>query len=477
MHKLLDYASITDDRQNLYTIRPAGGMLTKHASADNKFAPEIAEFIRNLTPKENCHYSLCTALGAGEYWSSNVNGDFFERDELINNHHTFLKGTPFMHHVNKDPNKGYGKILFSTYNPRMNRVELVVEYDTNKLPADITKKLENDDLVNLSMGCRVAYDTCSICGNKAPTPRDYCDHVTKTGLNTVFPDGRKVFVYNPNPDFFDISIVIVPADKTACVLAKIFGANKIAKKATDPLRGFRSIALPSSAALPSSINAELSAKTASVNKIYDNIPNHSWEEIKAVADATKTAGGLIASIKLSNAYLKPNEVQAVLFAQNNMNKIAQSLLKHNAYFDCAQILPLNIDSAKGVKLPNNFAKHAAIIKAASEVSPLTGLPVEELDSSILGMSPETLNDIARMSMLSAIVGATMAGDWGYLMPLIGIGANMAANSLVETDNMAKAEKLRAQLLARDLYIEPLIRSKKASCCLTLSEIYSIPLIV
>jgi hypothetical protein len=353
----------------------------------------------------------------------------------------------------------------------MNRVELVVEYDTNKLPADITKKLENDDLVNLSMGCRVAYDTCSICGNKAPTPRDYCDHVTKTGLNTVFPDGRKVFVYNPNPDFFDISIVIVPADKTACVLAKIFGAKKVAKKAADPLRGFRSIALPSS------INAELNAKTASVNKIYDNIPNHSWEEIKAVADATKTPGGLIASIKLSNAYLKPNEVQAVLFSQNNMNKIAQSLLKHNAYFECAQILPLNIDSAKGVKLPNTFAKHAAIIKAANEVSPLTGLPVEELDSSILGMSPETLNDIARMSMLSAIVGATMAGDWGYLMPLIGIGANMAASSLTEADNMAKAEKLRAQLLARDLYIEPLIRSKKASCCLTLSEIYSIPLIV
>ncbi len=473
MDKLLDYASITDDRQNLYTLRRPGGMLIKQASGSDAFSPEIAKFISQLSPQENCHYSLCTALGAGEYWSSNVNGDYFEKDELINNHHSFLKGTPFMHHVNKDPSRGYGRILFSTYNPKMNRVELIVEYDTSKLPGDVNKKLENDDLVNLSMGCRVAYDTCSICGNKAPTPKDYCDHVTKTGLNSVFPDGRKVFLYNPNPDFFDISIVIVPADKTACILAKIFGASKMAKKAADPLRGFREIAMPSS------INAEY-AKTASVRayEIYDTIETRSWDEIKSIASLTKTASGLIASIKLSSAYFKPNEMQAILFAQNNMPKIAQSLLAHNAYFDVNKILPMQIDeSAPGVKLANKYSKATVLFKLANNIKPLTKIAVEELDGNILGLTPETLNEIARMTMLSAIVGSAMAGDWKYLIPMIGVGAGMAAQSLNDTEDLSKSELERKQRWARDLYVAPLIRSKQASLNLTLSKIYSIPLSV
>jgi hypothetical protein len=68
--------------------------------------------------------------------------------------------------------------------------------------------------------CKVPYDVCSICQHKSKTPKDYCDHA-RTMMNKILPDGRKVFVYNPQPKFFDISFVFIGADKTAKVMAKL----------------------------------------------------------------------------------------------------------------------------------------------------------------------------------------------------------------------------------------------------------------
>lgn len=47
-----------------------------------------------------------------------------------------------------------------------------------------------------------------------------CEHL-RSMLNYIFPDGRKVFAYNYFPRFFDISIVTVPADRSAYSLKKV----------------------------------------------------------------------------------------------------------------------------------------------------------------------------------------------------------------------------------------------------------------
>ena len=474
MDKLLDYNSVTATEKRLYSLRHAGGSLIKQAAAA-EWPPELVDFITKLVPEEKFHYSLCNALGAGEYWSSNVNGDYFESDELIANHPTFLNGDPFMHHINKDPAKGYGNILFSAYNPRMHRVELVVAYDTTKLPKTTVTKLEREEPVNLSMGCRVTHDVCSICGNKAPTPKDYCDHVLKHGLNYVFPDGRKVYVTNPNPDFFDISIVVVPADKTACVLAKIFGATKVASK-IDPLRGFRGLVTPSA------INAEM-AKTASETYIeirpIDSIPNKSWDKLREIARLTKTASGLKTAIKASRSYFKPNEVQAMLFEQAGLSKIAKVILDNNSYFECKNNVINDIPETEAkVKLSSDFsADKAAFLAAMSGNSPdniLHPISVEDDLDTIMGITPELLDEIARVSMLSAVIGAAM-GSNKLLLPAIGGGASLASKVLRNDNSPSREELLMRQAQLRDLYIEPLIRSKKASSNLTLKELYSIPL--
>ena len=71
------------------------------------------------------------------------------------------------------------------------------------------------------MACNTPFDVCSICGNKAHTRQEYCTHLT-TQLNTLYPDGRKVMALNLGPlKFFDISIVIRPADVTSSVLEKV----------------------------------------------------------------------------------------------------------------------------------------------------------------------------------------------------------------------------------------------------------------
>ena len=68
--------------------------------------------------------------------------------------------------------------------------------------------------------CRIKRDVCARCGNEAPTRADYCDHV-KYAMNQIDENGFKDYVHNPSPDFFDISRVFRPADRTGYTLKKV----------------------------------------------------------------------------------------------------------------------------------------------------------------------------------------------------------------------------------------------------------------
>jgi hypothetical protein len=68
--------------------------------------------------------------------------------------------------------------------------------------------------------CKVKYDVCSICGNRARNRREYCDDA-KYRLGDFLPNGKRVFVWNPSPRFFDISMVRRPADKLGYMMKKV----------------------------------------------------------------------------------------------------------------------------------------------------------------------------------------------------------------------------------------------------------------
>jgi len=160
------------------------------------------------------------AMGAGDYYGPNANGDYFSEDELIKNHKTFEKfAHVYRHHDNKNPENSYGKPEVAWYNPDMKRVELIIKI-SNEKNRDIIYKLEAGEDIPVSMAAKVKYDVCSICEKKAASLSDHCGHL-KYNMNKIAGDGRKVFAYNPSPLFFDISFVNVPADKIAYTLEKV----------------------------------------------------------------------------------------------------------------------------------------------------------------------------------------------------------------------------------------------------------------
>lgn len=72
----------------------------------------------------------------------------------------------------------------------------------------------------VSHNCHVKWDVCTICGHRAATRAQYCDHA-RNHLRKILGDGRKVSVLNPSPKLFDISMVIKPADPTGWTLMKV----------------------------------------------------------------------------------------------------------------------------------------------------------------------------------------------------------------------------------------------------------------
>ena len=257
--KLATFKGVSSEGEPLVQLFRPGDNLMKLAGS---YTPEVQDFVSSYQPDPNKIALLINALGASEYWGQNVNGDIFLWDALIHDcrsfqgkpvtdgtrpfqggrcphpyddfakkvipdygYWTFLNAHPFVHHRNKDPSRAFGKVLITCLNHHMKRVELVVEID-RALAAQhdaqhVVDRIDSGEFPDVSMGCRVPYDVCAICGNKSKTRKDYCNCVRHLGMGRVLDDGRRVGVINLHPRFFDISFVFIGADKTAKVMQKL----------------------------------------------------------------------------------------------------------------------------------------------------------------------------------------------------------------------------------------------------------------
>lgn len=225
MLKLLETDSHFSDLEptvNLIQIEGSTAHLVKQA-ADQR----INEFVADLSPKSGKFYLHILAMGAGEYFGANRNQDYFPEENLIRYYKTFEDtGHVFQNHINKDPARAIGKVIYAIYNERMHRVELIAEVDS-VLGKHLTDRIAKGQYPATSMACKTPYDECSVCGNKATSRQAYCDHL-KYELGKILPDGSKVMSLNVAPlRFFDISIVIKPADVTSSVLQKVASAEQI----------------------------------------------------------------------------------------------------------------------------------------------------------------------------------------------------------------------------------------------------------
>ena len=213
-----------------------------------KYASAALDYIKAVAPEPGKTQLLLNAMGAEETYGPNRNGDGFPEfpvpargkiasvdrrwfvppgEELTEHYASFEKNPAhaFKHHANRDPSKASGVVKKAFWNPRMHRVELLVSVDNDKDP-EWVKRASDGEFVPVSMGCRIKRDVCARCGNEAPTRADYCDHV-KFAMNVVDENGFKDYVHNPSPDFFDISRVFRPADRTGYTLKKVAYVHEV----------------------------------------------------------------------------------------------------------------------------------------------------------------------------------------------------------------------------------------------------------
>ncbi len=254
-----------------------------------------------------CHV---IAMGATEAYGANRNGDGFKEAALIKFHPTFVKNAKnFRNHKNKDTKKCYGNVKASHYNEEMKRVELLVTFYNSKEAADkrgelyagdgVLEKVAKGDDIPWSMACRVPYDICSSCFNKAASRAEYCtedscvspDGIQRGGcrenLTKVAFDGHQLHVDNDRPDFFDISHLIIgdkmpgrPADRIA------YGglASYMHKAASGSIMG--GAALAEAYGLYGYDSPQLSTKLAhlvSVLADYENLPTSAKTAALALA--------------------------------------------------------------------------------------------------------------------------------------------------------------------------------------------------
>lgn len=217
-----------------------GKGLTKTASVTTtQLHPQISTYLGALKESEEKLYVLVNALGSWEYWGQNINGDIFKdavlrNEDPRNGYKTFLNAGIYRHHVNKDPRKSMGEVVVAIWNPRMHRVELVLCIDRARARAlghqDLIDELDCGGNPAVSMGMKTPHDICSVCGNHSKTQADYCECI-RMRKGTILPDGRMIGMINPVFKAFDISFVLIGADKASFAIFAIGGKSSKAKAA------------------------------------------------------------------------------------------------------------------------------------------------------------------------------------------------------------------------------------------------------
>lgn len=383
-----------------YTAIPLFGAadseFEKNASAS--LLTPVTQYINNLRPMKGSQYVLVNALGASEYFGSNINGDAFPEAGLIHKpagwsdnpvldkalaqdwaygFPTFYCAHAFAHHKNKDPGRAYGEVELAAWNDLMKRVELVVRVDYDKClqfgGIPVWDKLQAGQFPDVSMGSKVPYDTSSITldwdtYNKAKetfdpkrhkhpgqavldwhrrnpirgvsvTRADY-DQYCLNDMNKIFPDGRKVFVYNDYPRFFDISFVFIGADRTAKVMVYIArngatqGAvsDKVASATQDD--GLYKAASVKGAELKS---AEMDKEVLPVPDAVKAIPLMTQNEPSLSGDMIDAMAAVPENKALSTAtglgmVLRPREFQRISLIRMGQRPLADLLDDKNILF-------------------------------------------------------------------------------------------------------------------------------------------------
>lgn len=343
-----------DQKYSCIELLQSHGMSRGFHKTANEFPESILERMSEIKPHPKKIYVVIAPLGCEEYWGPNVNGDGFPDAGLRNDgkdfgHKTFEHfANMFRHHINKDPNKGFGKIIHATMDDNMGRVIVISEVDRDLASEhgaqEFIDDLDNDVLPDVSMGCKVPYDRCSICDHKAKSPAFYCEHLRYPNMLKMDSEtGKIAYAINDYPKFFDLSFVHRGADRSSGTLMKIASdytySNK--KKFFMP-SGLQALVdaevnYPEKTAEEESVEVMIKMAEASQDDFHIFLQQNPW----MVERENKLPSGFLDKLAMSSVEeifptlwskgmpLRPDEVQYIFMNKVGHQKIAKRMYDNN----------------------------------------------------------------------------------------------------------------------------------------------------
>lgn len=197
--------------------------------AAEQFSKTVKAAKRVIKKSSDFLYVRTRAIGSLEKWGPNMNGDAFPMKELTASYRTFVGKGNFIDHKSDDITKIRGLVVDAFLNKDDHCVECLIAVDKKSHP-QLARDIETGVMHSVSMGTRVGWSECSVCGQVARTERDYCSHVAqykgmKVGFLTNDANHKfgKYAVHEVNHDleFIELSWVSVPAFQDAYVLERI----------------------------------------------------------------------------------------------------------------------------------------------------------------------------------------------------------------------------------------------------------------
>jgi len=182
------------------------------------------------------------AVSGYERYGPNDNGDAFERDQLKRAYKTFIGSMVCLDHENHSDTLAVGTNLDSVYTPQ-DYVKVLMAVDEAKAERrrpGLKQAIVTGQITDTSMGAWCKLSVCSVCGNRASDPSEFCVHVKHPLRNTIVCDantGWKEVVaceLNRGVVFFENSIITDSegADGRAKIIevlaSKIHGFSKSA---------------------------------------------------------------------------------------------------------------------------------------------------------------------------------------------------------------------------------------------------------
>ena len=148
----------------------------------------------------------------------NLNFDMLPHEELKTAYRTFVGKPVYVNHSNTNLDRARGYIIDAVYHdedPEDRWIEILMEMDEVTFPR-LCALIRSGDIDTVSMGLNCETTTCSVCGNVAEQPAQFCNHIKQKGREF---DGVLAFEICNGIAFFEESWVYDPADPTATVQA------------------------------------------------------------------------------------------------------------------------------------------------------------------------------------------------------------------------------------------------------------------